>query len=626
MEIDSSRVTALSQVGTGSQFQSQMDRRRNRLEEHGIDSITEAVQQLRRNIHEHGPQEFVKELWYHELIRSTSYEMLDEDTGLPPKMVEYLFGLATTIPPTEQQSSAVNFYDVIDSLSLVYDQLRLKQDEVLANADSAEERRKAHVQHSQLERELTTGRFAHGTQRREFTRRVYSRVDEELSDILGLSASEAVSLADDLLRFHQATLGDKQLAPIIQHVVDIGDGPFQVQSEDAIAKAQTDPRSAFPSIWVNVAKYDNHRLNPLGSDFENGEYERYEDTFGTIREVVPELGFTSTEFRETLEGELNNLDSFFESMSIGIGEYESNPEDLSGSFSKFDYPFDHNPIHEYPLLSDQDGRFYLGPQNSLWFSLSTRFRYNILDSKHEGIGTRKIGEGAEDWVGECLENVNDENVCILTSVDYDYRDGESDFVLLYDDTVVVIEVKTRGLRLGSRLGPFDSFEKIQQDAEEVIGEPYEEQALKLLNGIKDGNVTNLQGDEGSVRVDPDRFSDYVPVLVVARPLDYAGTILHTDLLDLGENPPYITDIYSLQTICQHLSGSGALLNYIKKRIKVGVTGRALSIDEIDYLGEYLDHGLEYPEVPEEGLVNIIHAGSHLERIYDTGLVDDMEHL
>jgi hypothetical protein len=191
---------------------------------------------------------------------------------------------------------------------------------------------------------------------------------------------------------------------------------------------------------------------------------------------------------------------------------------------------------------------------------------------------------------------------------------------------VVLEVKTRGLRLGSRLGPFGSFEQIQQDAEEVIGEPYEDQALKLLNGIKNGNVTTLQGDEGSAQVDSNRFSEFIPVIIVARPLDYAGTILQADLLDLGSEPPYITDIYSLQTICRHLSESSEFLEYIKKRTQIGVTGRALSIDELDYLGEFLDNGLEYPDIPEDGIVSITHAGSHLEREYDIGLVDDMENL
>lgn len=623
---DSSRITALSRVGTGSQFQSRMDRRRNRLEKHGIGSITEGVQQLRRQIHEYGPQELIQEVWYHDLIRSSAYDVLDEDTGLPPKMVEYLFGLATTIPPNEHPSSSVGFYDVIDSLSLVYDQLRLKQDEVLDNADTIEERRQAHVQHSQLERELTTGRFAHGAQRREFTRRVYSLVDEELSEILGFTASDAVSLADDLLRYHQTTLGNEQLFPIVQHVVDIGDGPFQVRYEEALAKAKDDPQAAFPSVWVNVAKYDNHRLNPINSDYELGEYSRYEETFGTIRDVGPKIGFIPTEVRETLQKKLNDLDSFLESMSIGIGKYVSEPHDTSGSDSKFDYPFDHNPIHKYPLLRDRVGRYYLGPQNSLWYSLSTRFRYDILDSEYEGSGTEKIGQGVEDWVSECLENVDDGKMKLLSGVDYDYQDGESDFVLLYDDTIVVLEVKTRGLRLGSRLGPFGSFEQIQQDAEEVIGEPYKDQALKLLNGIKNGNVTTLQGDEESIQVDSNRFSEYIPVIIVARSLDYAGTILYADLINLGSESPYITDIYSLQTICRHISGSSELLKYIKKRIQTGVTGRALSIDELDYLGEFLDNGLEYPDIPEDGIVSITHAGSHLGREYDIGLVDDMDHL
>jgi hypothetical protein len=596
------------------------------MEQHGINSINEAVERLRNTIARHGTLEFIQELWYHELIRSTSYDVLDEDTGLPPKMVEYLYGLATTVSQDDQTSSSIGFYDVIDSLSLVYDKLRLEQLEVLAQADSEEERRQAHVQHSQLERELTTGRFAHGRQRREFARRVYSRVDDELSDILGFSASEAVSLADGISNYHETKLSDDQLIPIVAHVLDIGEGPFQVQSPEVIAKAREDPAAAFPSVWVNVAKYDNHRVNPLGSDYETDEHSHHEGSFGTIRTAGPELGFTPSDVREVSEREFSKLDTFLDVLSIGFGEYNSDLSDTSGSFRKFDYPFDHNPLHKYPFIRDRSGRFYLGPQNALWYTLSTRFRYDILGSEYEGAGTRKIGVGIEDWVEECLENVDDETAVILSNVDYDFQDGESDFVLLYEDTIIVIEVKTRGLRLDSRLGPFGSFKQIQEDVEEIIGEPYNDQALKLINGIKNGDVTELQTENETIEIDSSRFSEYVPIVVLSQPLDFVGTVLYADLLEFQAESPYITDVYSLQTICRNLSGSHNFLEYIKRRIQVGMTGKAFSIDEIDYLGAYLDHGLEYPDIPRNGMVEIFHVGSHLEREYGTGITEDMEHL
>jgi len=540
-------------------------------------------------------------------------------------MVEYLFGLAATIPPNGQ-SSSTGFYDVIDDLSLVYDQIRLEQDEVVAEADSDEERRQAHVQRSQIERELTTGRFAHGTQRREFTRRVFSCVNEELLSLLGFKASEAVSIADGIQRYHQEMFNQSHLLSICLHVFDAGEGPFQTRSSDVLMKALDDPETGFPSVWVNVAKFDNHRLNPLNSDYDIGEYSQYEDTFGSIRDVAPDTGFTRSDIHETSKEEFPNLDPFLENMSIRFGEFDSDLSNTSGSSGKFDYPFDHNPIHEYPLLVDQDGRYYLGPQNSLWFSLSTRFRYNILGSEYEGTGMDKIGDGVEAWTEECLENVDDEMVTILSGVDYDYENGESDVVLLYDDTIAVIEIKTRGLRIDSRLGPYGSFEQVQEDAKEVVGKPYEEQAMKLINGIKNGDVTELETEETTVQVDSECFSNYLPVIVVAQPLDFIGTILYADLLDFQDEYPFITDVYSLQTICRHLSTSHDLLEYIKKRVQIGITGKALSLDELDYLGAYLDHDLEYPDIPDDGVVNIIHNGSHLEREYSTDIASNMEHL
>lgn len=629
---EDTRVTALSKVGTGSQFQSIRDRRKNRLREHGIESIEEAVQRLRKSISDFGVDEFIEELWYHELIRATSYEVLDEDTGIPPKMVEYLFGLSTTIPEENTDSSA-GFYDVIQSASLVYDKLRSEQNQRLAEADSLEDRRKAHVQSNQLERELTTGRFAHGAQRKEFVLRGFSTIDEELEEILGFTATESVNITESILQYHKKVEEENPLVTIAQHVMDLGEGPFQVSYQEAMANGLEDPKSGLPTVWVEVAKFDNHRFNPLKSEYSVGDFSKYETDFGSIRTVTPNLWFGPSDISGASDGELTHLDTYLDELSIEFGEYDKDPKDRSGSYSKFDYPFEHNPIHQFPLLRNQQGKYHIGPQNSLWYSLSTRFRYDILGSDYEGSATQKLGTSIEAWIEECLENINDGNIQALSGVEYELREsdsilevGESDIVLISEGQLIVIEIKTRGLRLGSRLGPYTSFEEIREDAEEVIEEPYKNQAMKLINGIKNGQVTELRGRDGMAEVASDDFSNYVPVVVVAQPLDFVGTILYADLIDFSHEKPYITDIYSIQTLCRTLADSGKFLEYINKRVEVGSSGRAFSIDEIDYLGEFIENGLEYPDVPDGRIVEIIHSGSHLEDQYETSVGSRMSHL
>ena len=613
---DDERVTAFSKIGSGPEFQSRLDRRRNRLAEHDIESIKEAVDTLRSRITDYGVEGFIQELWYHELIRSTSYHTLDEDTGIPPKMVEYLFGLATTVESTENNSKSVGFYDIIDALSLVYDQIQLERDKIIADAESREELTRAFVQNLQIERELTTGRFAHGAQRKQFAEKVYSQVDEEISDIIGISASEAISCAEAVEQWHEEVVTDDQLVPIAAHVANLGDGPFQVDLEEAIEKGFKNPETSLPRVWVNVAKYDNHRLNPLNSDHNVGDFSQYEEDFGTVRDVAPDLGFNPDRIQNQIRDSPAELDTFLEEFGVGFGEYSMDPTDRTGSAKKFDYPFDHNPIHETPFLGNSLGDHYLGPQNSIWYSLSTRFRYDILGSECEGSATEKMSKAIEKWVENCFEDIGSTDFDVLSGVDYDFEDGESDVVLVFDETIVVVEVKTRGLRLGSRLGPYGSFEQLQEDAEEVIYTPYKGQAMKLINGIKRGDVTEIKEEDRTISVTPQRFSEYIPVVVLSQPLDFVGTVLHADLIDFGDEYPYLTDVYALQTLCKHLSDGEQLLNYLNRRIQVGVSGRAFSIDEMDYVGEFLENGLQYPDVPERAIVDITHAGSYLERFYD----------
>jgi hypothetical protein len=621
---ETGQVKALEKVGTGRQFQSALDRRKYRLRQHNLDTLEEVVRNLRETIRAFGSERLVRELWYHELIRSGSFAVLNEDTGITPKMTEYLYGLAVTIPPTDSTPS-VGFYDVVDALSLVYDYFRVEQYKILAAADSPSETRRAYAQQLLLERELTTGRFGHGQQRREFVRRVYSPINKELTDILGFSVTEAVAAGDAINRLYETRLGGGRLLPLINHVVDVGDGPFQVRFSDVYADVQETPEQACPKVLVNVAKYDKHRFNPLGSEFEVGEYTAHEEPFGTLYKTIPERSFTPSDVESTLNEDLPELELVVDELSVILGSYESDLSDQTGSFSKFDYPFDHNPIHQYPLLKGPDEQYHLGPQNALWYSLSTRLRYDLLGSKHSGEGSRKIGTGVESWVVGCVQNLVDDDVTLLSGINYDYADGESDVVLLYDDTFVVIECKTRGLRLESRLGPFGSYTAIADNVKEILEEPYRKQAMKLINAIKEDRISELRADQGTVQVSAADFSEYIPAVIVAEPLDFVGTVLYADIIEF-EEVPYFGDVFGWQTICRHLSGSRDLLSYLRRRIAVGVTGQVFSIDEIDYLGSYLDHGLEYPERPIGNIIDIHHVGSDLEKVYKSEPGVDMTRL
>lgn len=618
---DGVRVKALDKVGTGSSFQSMFDRRKRRLTEHNIMSIEDAAQNLRETIRAFGSENLVEELWYHELIRAGSFSLLEVDTGIAPKLVEYLYGMAVTVPPTDSKPTA-GFYDVLEAAGLVHDRFRVEQSKILSDASSTMEKRRAHAQEMLLERELTTGRFGHGEQRREFTRRVYTKLDDELSDAIGVSATEAVAVGDGIVESTMERFGDDKLLRIARKTIDIGDGPFQIRARE-IEQSPDDPLAR---CLLPVAKYDYHRTYPIKSEFGNEEHSKYDSKFGSLRQAGPLTSFSSADLEIDAIDSTAHLKSILDSLSITIGSYDSELSQKSGAISKFDYPFDHNPIHKFPLIKNQEGDYYHGPQNALWYSFSTRFRYDLLTSEHSGHAAEEIGFGIENWVLECLQNVSDKNVKILSNVQYDHRDGESDIVLLYDDTLVVIECKTRGLRLKSRLGPFGDFETIAKDAREVLKDPYEKQAMKLIRSVKKDKVSELRSNGDATPVSSSDFSEYIPAVIVGEPLDVIGTVLHTNLIEIESERPFFGDVFAWQTICRNVSGSEELLSYLRKRIEVGTTGRAFSADEADYLGAYLDHGLEYPGIPEEGLVDIHHQGTYLENDYMLNVGANMEHL
>ncbi|ACV46768.1 MULTISPECIES: NERD domain-containing protein [Halomicrobium] len=599
----------LKRIGTGSSFQSRYDLTRNRLSNNNIDSLQDAVEKLRKTISKAGSLNIIKELSLHETIRSAILHSLNIDTGIPPAMVEYLFGVCTTIEPTSGNTD-IGFYDVIDALSLVEDRLRFENLKNLDDAETIEEKQQSFIQIQLMEKEISTGPFVHGRQRREYARRVLGKCDNYIVDILDISVTDSI-LSADLLGEVMGQHIQQTILQALQGLIQKGAQSDIISHSEVLSKQKPDKE-----LFRLVLEYDRQRLDPINNS--DGFSEEKDVLFGNLSSHVKKVGIEKEAVKQALNSSTVPYDTFLEEFGISIGEYKSDPADLSGSINKFDYPFDHNPLHEYPILVDREGKIYHGPSNSLYYSLSTRPYYELLDSEYKDEADELIGEGNEIWVLECLDRISDENVEIIHSAEYDYKDGESDFVLIYDDTLVVLECKTRGPKLETRKGPFGDFNEIQANLSDIISGPYE-QATKLINAIREGEIDEIKTGYGTRQLSDDDFDSYIPGVILARSLNAVGTTLYPDAVEFNNELPFVTDLYSFQTICRHVQGSSGFLDYLERRVAVAEQGRVFSVDELDYVGAYLDSNLSFPEAPSECLIDIIDSGSHLDRTYESDI-------
>ena len=63
--------------------------------------------------------------------------------------------------------------------------------------------------------------------------------------------------------------------------------------------------------------------------------------------------------------------------------------------------------------------------------------------------------------------------------------------------------------------------------------------------------------------------------------------------------PYVVNVMNLDIICEALPTSRNLTQYITGRINQVRNNEFLSVDELDYLGLFIDEEMGFPELPNQ---------------------------
>jgi hypothetical protein len=292
------------------------------------------------------------------------------------------------------------------------------------------------------------------------------------------------------------------------------------------------------------------------------------------------------------------FEDFLNRMAVSLG---SVPED------DFTYPYEHNPLHGRPII-EHDGEYIIPHFNALLRAVAETYYYDLIDlsgygsqDEHGGEFGSRWGDYVEEWAYECILSLFPDTE-VLVNPEYSVAGDsyETDLVILHEDTCIVIECKAKKLTLPTRRGDYQA---VQDDVIDGIGDGHD-QASRLIDYIQDGDVTELSANNDTVTIDAGSIDRYLPVIVLREQYDWIATTEYGTIADIEDHLPYVTSVYDLEVITECLKSPNRFINYVTKRIQLSQAQKLESPDELDYLGAYIDNGLEVLNMADDVRVNM----------------------
>lgn len=169
---------------------------------------------------------------------------------------------------------------------------------------------------------------------------------------------------------------------------------------------------------------------------------------------------------------------------------------------------------------------------------------------------------------------------------------ELDGLILLDDTLFLIEAKAGSLTPPARRGA----PSLEEELDEIIRKGHA-QALRARSYIESRDTPTFRKEDGSVVTVPhEEISRTFLIVVSLEGLSVFGTNLHDlDRAGLLENDdwPWCVSLTDLEVVSELLDSPTEFIHFLKNRLDVASEGKIMAVDELDWLGCYLEGGLNF---------------------------------
>lgn len=271
------------------------------------------------------------------------------------------------------------------------------------------------------------------------------------------------------------------------------------------------------------------------------------------------------------------FDVFIDRISVSVGEKE------------FSDVFEHlNPLEECPLV-EYEGEYLVPNPTRFADSLMNTFYYDLLNFE-ETVGgdmTQIWGEVIEYWVTDSIERIFPDTD-VLTNVYL--GDLETDGLLRYEDTLLIVEAKSKQLTKGAYRGDPNA---IKEDFSKGIG-GVTDQLTERVTYCRNADEDLFEQEIG---IDLGPVENYLPIGVMGTTYEELGTTEYVRLLD-NQLTPYVLSAHHLDLVSEVLDSPEQFIQYVKERVEANGKGLFRSADELDFLGYFVQKGTLTPTFKE----------------------------
>ena len=265
-------------------------------------------------------------------------------------------------------------------------------------------------------------------------------------------------------------------------------------------------------------------------------------------------------------------------------------------------PTDFNEIYRTPLLKTDDAKVFVPiplllhqvPVITLHYDLIQDFEYAETYAEARSVYLEKKAVLLMGTIfGAFSSHTN------LHFVDHNKEKGEIDLLLRFDNKIIIVECKSKGLTLPSKQG---NLTQIRKDFADAIQRAYD-QNQKAINYINKCELSKFYEQNGTeIIVEKYKISGVYSIILTANTFSSLTTDLSVFLKKDADNPyPWALCESDLELVSEYLYDPYLFIHFLKRRQVVH--GRVISPDEMDYVGCYLKDGLYF----EEELKKAIHV-------------------
>lgn len=502
---------------------------------------------------------------------ASALEIRDDMIGLPPALAEFVIGhMIVADDVNDRNPSYKMLLRAAISVGEAYQFSRLLE----GNPDDwgSEEQYQHEVESSLILREMAAGRHYFWEQPIEAARRAYRPHDRVMMEILGFTIDDAISFQKYV---------EKILTKIFRKAME------PVEAADIDLYSDMDSIDALQKFIKDEGRPP--RLSEL-PDFDE-DVRRIEQIHELIGDRTSYLWVPTSLLHKHLPEDKSNdkFSAFLDRFSVEFGNWE---HPMGPDFWSID---DLNPLHVHPYIRS-NGRILVPHVAVPRRALMTTFYYDLIQvDSYEGEFGNRWGEYIEEWANDALMILFDEGD-ILPNPVYETEDGVTneftDIVVEFDEYIFLIECKAAKLNIDTRSGDFQA---LQRDLEDGIGKATSQldECMSILQSVEEEFELKSTGKTWSYTSEEN--PNLIPMIVLGEQYDAISTNFYDIATDGVPFTPYVVSVMNLDVVCEALVGPKHFVQYVQDRIDQVQNNEFLSVDEIDYLGLYIDGEFGFPE-------------------------------